>query len=70
MEKYQRNTIFSEIKEYCYLSAEHDFIEISEWKNGDGFDVIISNRGTEERIPITWGQFKLLKKMVKKLDSK
>lgn len=62
-----RKSIFSEIGEYCYLSKEHDYIEITEWTNGDGFDIDITSEG-QQKISITWGQFKLLKKLVKQLE--
>lgn len=64
MEITKRKAIFSEINSYCYLSKEHDYIEVTEWSNGDGVDVNI----TDHYFSITWGQFKLLKKMMKKLD--
>lgn len=63
-----RKSIHSEIGDYCYLSSsDHDFIEVTEWANGDGVDVYLSSSG-EQRIAITWGQFKLLKKIVKQLE--
>lgn len=62
-----RKSIFSGIGEYCYLSKEHDYIEITEWTNGDGFDIDITSEG-QQKISITWGQFKLLKKLVKQLE--
>ena len=62
-----RKSVFSEIGEYCYLSKEHDYIEITEWTNRDGFDVDLSSLGAQ-KMSITWGQFKLLKKLVKQLE--
>lgn len=63
-----RKSVNSQIGDYCYLSKEHDFIEVTEWQNGDGVDVFLSSSG-EQRIAITWGQFKLLKKLVKQLEN-
>ena len=62
-----RKSIFSEIGEYCYLSKEHDYIEITEWTNGDGFDIDVASEG-QQKMGITWGQFKLIKKIVKQLE--
>ena len=62
-----RQSIHSSLTDYCYLSKEHDFIEVTEWVNGDGIDIYLSSSG-EQRIAMTWGQFKLLKRLVKKLD--
>ena len=62
-----RKSIFSEIGQYCYLSKEHDYIEVTEWTNRDGFDVDLSSLGSQ-KMSITWGQFKLIKKLVKQLE--
>ena len=62
-----RKSIFSEVDEYCYLSKEHDYIEITEWSDGDGVDIDVSSLG-QQKMSITWGQFKLIKKLVKQLD--
>jgi hypothetical protein len=62
-----RKSIFSGIGEYCCLSKEHDYIEITEWTNGEGFDIDIQHEG-KQKMSITWGQFKLLKKLVKQLE--
>jgi hypothetical protein len=67
MKKYKRNSIFDELKEYCVLAGDHDFIEITEWANGEGFDVEITSK-LSQRFQLTWGEFKALKKLVKSLE--
>ena len=62
-----RPSIHSSLTDYCYLSKEHGYIEITEWTNGDGFDIDLSSH-EEQYMRMTWGQFKLLKKLVKKLE--
>ena len=67
MDKYKRKAVFSKLKEYDHLAGEDDFIEVTEWKNGEGFDVeIVSKLST--RFQLTWGEFTALKKLVKKLE--
>lgn len=34
-----------DLKAYCVFAKEHDFIEVTEWINGEGYDVTISNAG-------------------------
>lgn len=63
-----RKSIFSELKGHCYVSKDNAYIEITEWSNGDGFDIDLSSYG-EQYMRMTWGQFKLLKKLVKKLEN-
>jgi len=67
MKKYTRNAIFTELKEFDYLSKEDDFIEITEWYNGEGFDVTINSFGNFN-FQLTWGQYKALRKLIKKLE--
>ena len=40
----KRNSINDKTKKYCHLRDEHSFIEITEWTNGEGFDVTIDER--------------------------
>lgn len=69
MEIIKRKSIFCETKGHCYLSSKDDYMEITEWTNGDGFDVNISNKNDQLMFNLTHGQFKLLKKMYKKLNN-
>jgi hypothetical protein len=69
MERYNRKSIFSTVSDYCHLSGDHDYIEVIEWHNAEGFGVNVSNKNNNYKFEMSWGQFKLLKKMVKKLDS-
>ena len=64
---YNKKTIFSELKDYCYFASEHDYIEISEWKNGDGFDIEICGNQIQV-FRLTYGEFTLIKKLIKILD--
>ena len=65
-ETYNRKAIFANLKTYDFTSKEHDYIEICEWYNGDGFDVELnSNPGA--RFQMTWGQYDALVSLVDKL---
>jgi len=67
MENYKRNSVYATTKEFCHFANENDYIEVTEWKNGEGFDADISSRGV--LIRLTWGEYRLLKKLVKELKS-
>jgi len=60
METYNRNTKMTNLKHYDHLAKEHDFIELCEWHNGEGFDVTISDKS----ISLTWGEFEALTALV------
>ena len=67
MDKYNRKAVFSNLKKYDPLADEHDFIEITEWKNGEGFDVEIVSK-VSTRFQLSFGEFAAMKKLVKKIE--
>ena len=52
MKIYNRKSVSDDLKKYDYLSKEDDFIEVTEWFNGEGISVTI-NTATFE---LTFGQ--------------
>tara|TARA_R110001632_G_scaffold232729_1_gene374387 strand:- start:45 stop:251 length:207 start_codon:yes stop_codon:yes gene_type:complete len=68
MDKYKKKAVFSELKKYDFMANESDYIEVTEWKNGEGFDVDIVGK-LSTRFQLTWGEYTALKKLVKKLES-
>ena len=69
MERYNRKTVFSpDLFNHCLFAAASDFIEVTEWANNEGFDVNISNKsmGGSRVLSFTYGEFDLLRKMIKK----
>ena len=68
MDKYKKKAVFSNLKKYDFIANEDDYIEVTEWKNGEGFDVDIVGK-LSTRFQLTWGEYTALKKLVKKLES-
>lgn len=48
----QRKSINDNLRKYDHLAQENSFIEITEWGNGEGWDITIDDRV----ISLTWGQ--------------
>ena len=46
------------------MSKEHDFAEICEWSNGEGFDVTVNSVSDEQRFSLTYGQWEALQVLV------
>jgi hypothetical protein len=67
IERYKLDTAFVFLADYDVVTKGDDFMEMSMWYNGEGFDVILSSQG-EQRFGLTWGQYKALKALVKELD--
>lgn len=53
MEFVNRKSVHDDLKKYDYIAKDNDFIEVTEWTNGEGIDVTI-NDGT--LISLTYGQ--------------
>lgn len=61
MEVYERKAKFTELKPYCHLSKPGDFMEVCEWKNGEGVDVCTSTK----QFSLTWGELEALTVLAK-----
>ena len=59
-----RKSVNARLMDFCYLSNKHDFVEVTEWTNGDGFDVTLN----DTTFMMTHGQLKAIKTLVKKLN--
>lgn len=48
----QRKSINDNLRKYDHLAKENSFIEITEWSNGEGWDIAID----DHMMSLTWGQ--------------
>lgn len=70
IDQYKRNSCFTLIKDYdVFFAKDNDFIEITEWHNGEGFDLHIEDERGKSHLSLTWGQWKAIKALKKKLCS-
>jgi hypothetical protein len=67
IKRYKLDAGFVALEEFDSFSKPEEFLEVSLWHNGEGFDAHISSQG-DQRISLSWGAFKALKKLVKELD--
>lgn len=56
MDFYTRKAIFAQLKDYCHLAKKDSFMEVTEWKNGEGWDISIDNK----QFSLTHGELQLL----------
>jgi len=66
--RYKLDAAFASLRTFDHLAKPDDFIEVSLWHNGEGFDAHLSSSSSEQCIRLSWGEFKALKKLVKELD--
>ena len=45
---------------------EHDFVEVTEWTNGEGWDIVI---GDEKQIALHFTEFEVIKELIAKLEN-
>ena len=57
---YQKKAKFCELKPYDHFAKEGDYIEVTDWDNGEGFDVTIS----EKHFSLTHGEWECLQVLV------
>lgn len=70
MELNKRKAINDKLKKYCYFSNDdNDFIEVTEWTNGEGFDINIYTKNNKDKIfSLTRGELDAVNYLVKSLD--
>lgn len=59
-----RKSVNTELKKFDVLAKDSDFIEVTEWTNGEGWDISINDK----LISLTWGQLEAIKYLTKALD--
>ena len=68
MKTYNRRSIYEELKDYCVFAEKDDYIEVTEWANGEGYDIEISTKWQQSLYQLSHGEFRLLKKLIKALE--
>ena len=67
MEFNSRKAVNDKLKKYDYLAKDGDFIEVIEWTNGEGYDIIING---DKIISLTRGQIDAINYLVGSLEYK
>ena len=60
----KRRAVFSELKRYCHMSGDNDYMEVTEWSNGEGWDINIDRKNGSEKFSITHGELELLQVLI------
>ncbi len=66
MEFINKKSVNDKLKRYDYLAKDEDFIEVTEWTNGEGYDITINDK----TISLTEGQLNAINYLVKSLEYK
>lgn len=57
MEFYKRKAVKEDLSSYCHLQNNYAFMEVTEWANGEGWDVSIND---DKHFSLTHGEMQLL----------
>ena len=60
----ERKSVSDELKKYDHLAKDTDFIEVTEWTNGEGWDIWLNDRP----MSLTYGQLEAINYLIKFLD--
>lgn len=60
----QRRAVFAELGDYCMHSGDHDYMEVTEWANGEGYDIHIDRKRGSEKFSLTYGEWELLQVLI------
>lgn len=68
-----RKSAFVDLEDYCVNSmgdrkGKGDFLEVTEWTNGEGYDIHMEDSSGRTQFMLTWGQFEAMKKCIKVID--
>ena len=66
----KRRAVFAELKPYCNHSSENDYMEVTEWSNGEGYDLVIDRKRGSEKFSLTYGEWELLQVLMNYKESK
>ena len=64
MKTENRKSISDDLKKYDFLAKDDDFITVTEWTNGEGFDITINDR----IYSFTIGELEAIWYLVKSID--
>ena len=64
MKKDKRKSVNDNLQKYDYLAKDYEFIEVTEWRNGEGWDISINDK----IIQLTVGQLDAINYLTKSLD--
>ena len=70
MKKNNRKSVSDDLNKYDYLlnTDENAFIEVTEWSNGEGYDITIETKNGSKLISLTNGELEAINYLTKTLD--
>lgn len=70
MERYDKRTVSEDLKRFDGRAGEDDTIEVSEWQNGEGYDIMIVSQFRTISFCLTIEELEAINYMTKTLELK
>jgi hypothetical protein len=67
MMTYDRKCVYSQLIDFTHAKPS-EFIEIVEWYNTEGIDVLIATESQPQKFSISYDELKAINKLIKKLN--
>lgn len=67
METSRIKNLVDNLKNYDYLAKDSDYISVTEWQNGEGYDIDVNGK---QMFRLTQGELEAINYLVKTLDYK
>lgn len=64
MEKHVRKSVSDNLRKFDILAKDLDFIEVTEWTNGEGYDITINDKV----VSLTHGQLDAINYLTRAID--
>jgi hypothetical protein len=65
----KRNSIYVNMKDKDPFAKDNDAIEVSQWYNGEGYDISTIHGNNVNILSLTISEFGQIRKAIKKLDT-
>lgn len=52
MEFVNRKSVHDDLNKYDYMAKDNDFVEVTEWANGEGISIVLNDKAIE----LTFGE--------------
>ena len=70
IQTYKRDARFSSIDSYCHMADKNAHMEVTEWYNGEGMDIVIESKNRSQVFSLTWGEYQLLQVLINYKEDK
>lgn len=68
MEFNNRRSVWDDLSKYTHSKDENSFIEVTEWNNGEGFDISICNKSKDQFMLLSREEIEAINHLISMID--